>query len=64
MLPDQLLVEERPVEVNLNLPYRKNRHYIHSADIFQALIHLARDCFSPDAYLESLVLRRQAGAPD
>jgi hypothetical protein len=44
---------------DLNLPYRGERDYIHSADIFQAVTDLART-HNPDAYVESLVLRRQA----
>lgn len=46
--------------VDLCLPYRKDRNYIHSADIFQALTNLAEDRFASDAYVQSLVLRRQA----
>ncbi len=45
--------------MDLNLPYRGERNYIHSADIFQAVTDLAR-AHNSDAYVESLVLRRQA----
>jgi hypothetical protein len=41
------------------LPYRGDRDYIHSADIFQALTGLVRDQLAPGAHLASLVLRRK-----
>ena len=46
--------------MDLCLPYRSRRNYIHSADIFQSLMDVARARFSCDTYVESLVLRRQA----
>lgn len=42
------------------LAFRRDRNYIHSADIFQALRKFAQERFAPDAYIASLVLRRQA----
>lgn len=44
----------------LDLPYRKERSYIHSADIFKELSSLAKENYSPDAYVRSLVLRTHA----
>jgi hypothetical protein len=41
-------------------PYRENRNYIHSADLYHALTDFAQDRLTPEAYLESLVLRREA----
>lgn len=52
--------DEELVPLELRLPYRRDRNYLHSADIFQALTNVAQDHFAPDAYIESLVLRRQA----
>jgi hypothetical protein len=46
--------------MDLSLPYRSNRNYIHSADIFQSLTDVARRQFDSNTYVESLVLRRQA----
>lgn len=46
--------------VDFRLPYRGDRTYIHSADIFRALADLAAARFACDAYVKSLVLRRQA----
>lgn len=46
--------------MDLCLPYRSHRNYIHSADIFQGLTDLAQARFESDTYVESLVLRRQA----
>jgi len=43
-----------------SLPYRADRNYVHSADIFQAFTELARERFAPGAYLKSLVLRHKA----
>jgi len=43
-----------------SLPFRGARHYLHSSDIFPALNRLAQERFSPAAFVESLVLRRQA----
>jgi hypothetical protein len=56
----QVFRDKELVPVNVRLAYRGNRNYIHSADIFQALTKLAQERFASDAYLESLVLRRQA----
>lgn len=56
----QVFRHEEFVTADLCLPYRKDRNYIHSADIFQALTNLAEDRFASDAYVQSLVLRRQA----
>jgi hypothetical protein len=56
----QVFRDEELVTLDLCLPYRKNRNYIHSADIFQSLTNLAQDRFASGAYVESLVLRRQA----
>lgn len=53
-------LDEELVTVELCLPYRKNRNYIHSADIYQALTNVAHERFAADAYIESLILRRQA----
>lgn len=44
----------------LSLPFRSNRDYVHSTDIFQSVTALARERWGPDAYLTSLVLRRTA----
>lgn len=60
MASAQLVRDEQLSSVNLCLPYRKDRNYIHSADIYQALTSLARDRFDPDAFIASLILRRQA----
>src|SRR5215831_9666512 len=56
----QVFRESELVAVDVHLSYRTDRNYIHSADIFQALTTLAQERFAPDAYIESLILRRQA----
>jgi hypothetical protein len=56
----QVFCDEKLMTVDVWLAYRRERNYIHSADIFQALTKLAQERFAPGAYIESLVLRRQA----
>lgn len=56
----QVFCDAELVGVDLCLAYRRDRNYIHSADIFQALTQFACERFASDAYIESLVLRRQA----
>lgn len=60
MAPAQVFRDKKFVAVELCLPYRKDRDYIHSADIYQALTNVALERFAADAYIESLILRRQA----
>jgi hypothetical protein len=56
----QVFRDEELVAVDLHLSFRKDRTYIHSADIFQALTNFAQERFASDAYINSLVLRRHA----
>ncbi|HEY2473019.1 MAG TPA: hypothetical protein VGI45_34880 [Terracidiphilus sp.] len=53
----QVFPDKRLTAVQLDLPYRSERNYIHSADIFQALTRLAKGRFASDAYVKSLMLR-------
>lgn len=46
--------------VLLDLPYRAQRNYVHSADIFQSLSLLAQERFDSEGYVKSLVLRTQS----
>jgi hypothetical protein len=59
-ISDHAFCGKQLTAVNLHLPYRGDRNYIHSADIFPVLADLAKARFTADAYVESLVLRRQA----
>jgi hypothetical protein len=42
----------------LDLPFKGDRDYLHSTDIFPALMELVRGRFGPQAQVESLTLRR------
>jgi hypothetical protein len=54
-----MLVCQADTIIALNIPFRGRRDYVHSTDLFAALDALA-GTFSPGAYPQSLVLRRQA----
>src|SRR5919205_593444 len=40
------------------LPFRGDRNYLHSTDLFPALSEYAQRHFSPTAFIENLILRR------
>jgi len=42
----------------LDLPFKGAREYLHSTDIVPALTELARNLYGPQAWVESLILRR------
>jgi hypothetical protein len=44
----------------LDIPFRGERDYVHSTDLFAALDELAGSILGPDAYLKMLTLRRRA----
>lgn len=46
--------------IALDIPFRGDRDYVHSTDIFLALDELAGASLGPGAYLKVLTLRRQA----
>src|ERR1051326_6571394 len=41
-----------------DLPFRGNRNYLHSTDLFPALTEFAQKQFSPDAFIENLTIRQ------
>ncbi|HSS96680.1 MAG TPA: hypothetical protein VLK33_06615 [Terriglobales bacterium] len=43
-----------------DLPFRGNRNYLHSTDLYPALTEFAHQQFSADAFIESLTIRRAA----
>lgn len=42
------------------LPFRGNRNYLHSTDLYPALAEFVRRQFSPTAFIENLTIRRLA----
>ena len=46
--------------IALDIPYRGNRNYVQSSDLFAALERIARDRLSKDSYPQKLELRRLA----
>src|SRR5215469_10410899 len=44
----------------LDIPFRGNREYVHSTDLFIALDNMAGRFLGPDAYLKTLSIRRLA----
>lgn len=47
-----------PETFSLDIPFKGNRDYLHSTDVFASLTELARENISVDAWLDSLLFRR------
>jgi hypothetical protein len=55
-----MLARRSEARVALDIPFRGERDYVHSTDLFAALDELAGSFLGPGAYLKTLSLRRQA----
>jgi hypothetical protein len=55
-----MLVRRSEARVALDIPFRGERDYVHSTDLFAALDELAGSFLGPNAYLKTLCLRRRA----
>jgi len=55
-----MLSSQAEAKVLLDVPFRGDRDYVHSTDLFASLNDLAQQFLGPDAYLKTLVLRRRA----
>src|SRR5215471_14205038 len=55
-----MLSSRAEAKVLLEVPFRGDRDYVHSTDLFGSLNDLAQQILVPDAYLKTLVLRRRA----
>jgi len=42
----------------LDLPFKGSREYLHSTDLYPALMEVARESFGPQAWVHSLTIRR------
>jgi hypothetical protein len=55
-----MLARQSEAEVLLDVPFRGDRDYVHSTDLFASLNDLAEQFLGPGAYLKTLALRRRA----
>jgi hypothetical protein len=55
-----MLASQAEARVLLDVPFRGDRDYVHSTDLFASLNDLAQQFLGLDAYLKTLVLRRRA----